>query len=68
MQTEKTYYYMTATVAQLVELCDGNIADSISGRVIPKTLKMVLATLSLGAHIKKVALGIGTGQLSISIM
>ena len=31
-------------------LCDREVADSIPGRVIPKTLKMVLAALSLGAQ------------------
>ena len=41
--------------------CDREVAGSIPGRVIPKTLKMVLS-------IKKVELGIGTGQLSVSIM
>ena len=30
-------------------LCDREVAGSIPGRVIPKTLKMVLAALSLGA-------------------
>ena len=31
-------------------LCDREVAGSIPGRVIPKTLKMVLAALSLGAQ------------------
>ena len=31
-------------------LCDLEVAGSIPGRVIPKTLKMVLAALSLGAQ------------------
>ena len=31
-------------------LCDREVAGSIHGRVIPKTLKMVLAALSLGAQ------------------
>ena len=31
-------------------LCDEEVAGSIPGRVIPKTLKMVLAALSLGAQ------------------
>ena len=31
-------------------LCDWEVAGSIPGRVIPKTLKMVLAALSLGAQ------------------
>ena len=49
-------------------LCDREVAGSIPGRVIPKTLKMVLAALCLALSIKKVELGIGTGQLSVSIM
>ena len=31
-------------------LCDREVAGSIPGRVIPKTLKMVIAALSLGAQ------------------
>ena len=31
-------------------LCDREVACSIPSRVIPKTLKMVLAALSLGAQ------------------
>ena len=31
-------------------LCDREVEGSIPGRVIPKTLKMVLAALSLGAQ------------------
>ena len=31
-------------------VCDREVAGSIPGRVIPKTLKMVLAALSLGAQ------------------
>ena len=31
-------------------LCDREVAGSIPGQVIPKTLKMVLAALSLGAQ------------------
>ena len=40
------------TVAQLVEgpLCDREVGGLISGRAIPKTLKMVLAVLLLGAQ------------------
>ena len=55
-------------MAQLIErpLCDWEVAGSIPSRVIPKTLKMVIAALSLG--IKNVELGIRTGQLSVSIM
>ena len=39
-------------MAQLVEclLCDQEVAGSIPGRVIPKTLKMVLAAVLLGAQ------------------
>ena len=49
-------------------LCDREVAGSIPGRVIPKTLKMVLLLFRLALSIKKVELGIGTGQLSVSIM
>ena len=40
------------TVVQLVErpLCEREVVGSIPGRVISKTLKMVLAALSLGAQ------------------
>ena len=31
-------------------LCDREVAGSMPGQVIPKTLKMVLAALSLGAQ------------------
>ena len=31
-------------------LCDREVAGSIPGQVIPKTLKMVLAALSLGTQ------------------
>ena len=60
----------TATVAQLVEhpLCDWEVMGSIPGRVILKTLKMVLAALLLVLSSKKVEFGIRTGQLSVSIM
>ena len=42
----------TIRPAQLVErpLCDQEVLGSIPGRVKPKTLKMVLAALSLGAQ------------------
>ena len=42
----------TGTVAQLVErpLCGWEDAVSIPGRIIPNTLKMVVAALSLGAQ------------------
>ena len=55
----------TGTVVEC-PLCDREVAGSIPGRVIPKTLKMVLAALSLGAqHSESRA---RTGQLSVSIM
>ena len=43
---------LTSTVAHFVEgsLCNQEIADSILGRVITKTLEMILAALSLGAQ------------------
>ena len=43
---------LTGTVAQLVErrLCDLEVAGSIPGQVIPKTLKVVLAALLLGTQ------------------
>ena len=52
------YYIPHATIqsnrhsGSVVErpLCDREVAGSIPGRVIPKTLKMVLAALSLGAQ------------------
>ena len=44
-------------------LCDREVAGSIPGRVIPETLKMVLAALSLGLESRA-----RTGQLSVSIM
>ena len=34
----------------VASLCDAEVAGSIPGRVIPKTLKMVLAALSLGGQ------------------
>ena len=42
----------TGTVAQLIERppCDREVPGSIPVRVKPKTLKMVLVTLSLGAQ------------------
>ena len=47
-------WLQTATPAQWlsgrVSVCDLEVAGSIPGRVIPKTLKMVLAALSLGAQ------------------
>ena len=45
-------FFFTSTVAQLVEhqFCDREVAGSIPSRVIPKTLKMVLAALSLGTQ------------------
>ena len=44
-------------------LCDQEVAGSIPGQVIPKTLKMVQAALSLGAQESRAR----TGQLSVSI-
>ena len=51
-------------------LCDREVAGSIPSQVIPKTLKMVLVLFRfrLALSIKKVELGIRTGQLSVSIM
>ena len=47
-------------------LCDREVVGLILGRVIPKTLKMVVAALSLGAqHLESRA---RTSQLSVSIM
>ena len=47
------------------QLCDREVVGSIPDRVIPKTLKTVLAALSLGAqHLESRA---RTGQLSASI-
>ena len=39
-------------MAELVErpLCDWEVAGSIPGRVLPKSLKLVLAALLLGAQ------------------
>ena len=42
------YWYSGSVVEH--PLCDREVVGSIPGRVIPKTLKMVLAALSLGAH------------------
>ena len=44
--------HMYRQVAQLVKrlLCDREVAGSIPGQVIPKTLKMLLAALSLSAQ------------------
>ena len=44
--------YSRVPPAPVVErpLCDREVVGSIPGRVIPKTLKMVLAALSLGAQ------------------
>ena len=57
-------------MAQLVEhpLYDREVAGSIPGRVISKTLKMVLAALLLGAQHKESRARIRTGQLSVNIM
>ena len=45
-------FYINRHSGSVVErpLCDREVAGSIPGRVIPKTLKMVLAALSLGAQ------------------
>ena len=45
----------TGAVAQLLErpLCFREVVDSISGRVIPKTLKMVLVALSFALSIER---------------
>ena len=45
---EYTYRHSGSVVER--PLCDREVAGSIPGRVIPKTLKMVLAALSLGAQ------------------
>ena len=45
-------------------LCDREVAGLIPGRFIPKTLKLVLAALSLGAQHSESR----TGQPSVSIM
>ena len=42
------YWHSGSVVDRL--LCDREVAGSIPGRVIPKTLKMVLAALSLGSQ------------------
>ena len=46
------YQYTDRHSGSVVErpLCDREVAGSIPGWVIPKTLKMVLAALSLGAQ------------------
>ena len=51
----RVYNVCTGTVALLVEcpLCDPEVAGSIPGQVIRKTLKMVLAALLLGAQHKE---------------
>ena len=45
----KEYHRHSGSVVER-PLCDREVAGSIPGRVIPKTLKMVLAALSLGAQ------------------
>ena len=45
----RALYRHSGSVVEL-PLCDREVAGSIPGRVIPKTLKMVLAALSLGAQ------------------
>ena len=48
----------TSTVAQLLErpICVRQVVGSIPGRVIPKTLKMVLAAFSFALSIEKAEL------------
>ena len=46
-------------------LCDQEVAGSIPGRVTPKTLKMVLAALSLGAQHLESRARTGQGRVSI---
>ena len=46
--TEFLYRHSGSVVER--PLCDREVAGSIPGRVIPKTLKLVLAALSLGAQ------------------
>ena len=48
MVTMITYRHSGSVVER--PLCDWEVAGSIPGRIIPKTLKMVLAALSLGAQ------------------
>ena len=52
MKVSFSYKCMYRHSGSLVKrpLCDREVAGSIPGRVIPKTLKMVLAALSLGAQ------------------
>ena len=61
-------HIFTATVAQLEEwiLREWEVAGSIPGRVIPMSLEMVLL-LRLVLSIKKVELGIKSGQFSVII-
>ena len=47
----KQFFYQHSVSAVDHPLCDREVAGSIPGRVIPKTLKMVLAALSLGAQL-----------------
>ena len=49
---QKVGFHLYQHSGSVVErpLCDREVAGSILGRVIPKTLKMVLAALSLGAQ------------------
>ena len=49
---DKALYSTKKKSGSVVErpLCDREVVGSIPGRVIPKTLKMVLAALSLGAQ------------------
>ena len=48
MYTPQSYRHSGSVVER--PLCDREVLGSIPGRIIPKTLKMVLAALSLGAQ------------------
>ena len=49
-QTHRAMKYKSNNSVVERPLCDREVAGLIPGRVIPKTLKMVLAALSLGAQ------------------
>ena len=48
LSTHNIYWHSGSVVER--PLCDREVVGSIPGWVIPKTLKMVLAALSLGAQ------------------
>ena len=48
-RNKRTIYRHSGSVVERL-LCDREVVGSIPGRVIPKTLKMVLAALLLGAQ------------------